>query len=86
MGVTYAFQFTLYPGHTIRPGFTWHDPNGGPAFVECREFKESTRGNWLKVSAFTTVRNPSNNEMDYYITITNEGPQVAVFQLMIGTF
>jgi hypothetical protein len=77
-------QFTINSGDTLS---CWLAFNGdpGPVFVECREFTESTRGNNLMVTQYGCVRN-TDNTMTYLWDITNNGPQVAVFEFLYGTF
>lgn len=77
-------SITLYPGNTYRWGYTWHDDHG-VSYAQPREFTGSTKGNRLKVSYYGTIRN-SDGTMTYFVDIYNEGPQVATFELMGGTF
>jgi hypothetical protein len=77
-----AFHFTLSPGQTFEPGYTWNDDHGSQ-MAEPREFTGSTRNNELTASNQSVLR-LSNNNLDYFVTISNRGGNVATFELMGG--
>lgn len=77
-----TFHFTLSPGQTFEPGYTWNDDHG-PQMALPREFTGSTRNNLLTASNQSVFRDSSNN-LSYFVTITNRGGNVATFELMGG--
>jgi hypothetical protein len=83
MGTWSTFHYTLKSGESGNYWWSWNDPNGGPSFGEPREFTGSTRNNLLVVTAYATLRGNDNN-MNYYIWITNKGPSTASFEIMGG--
>jgi hypothetical protein len=77
-----TFHFTLSPGQTFEPGYTWNDDHG-PQMALPREFTGSTLNNLLTAENESVIRN-SNNSLSYFVTITNRGSNVATFELMGG--
>ena len=77
-----TFHFTLSPGASMEPGYTWFDDHG-PQLALPREFTGSTRNNRLTAGNQSVSRDSSNN-LSYFVTVTNRGGNVATFELMGG--
>jgi hypothetical protein len=77
-----TFHFTLSPGHSMEPGYSWGDDHG-PQMALPREFTGSTRNNLLTASSQSVFRD-SSNHLTYFVNVTNRGGNVATFELMGG--
>lgn len=77
-----TFHFTLSPGQSFEPGYTWNDDHGAQV-AQPKEFTGSTRDNLLTADNQSVVRD-SNNNLSYFVKITNRGGNVATFELMGG--
>jgi hypothetical protein len=60
-----TFHFTLSPGHSMEPGYSWGDDHG-PQMALPREFTGSTRNNLLTASSQSLFRD-SSNHLTYFV-------------------
>ena len=77
-----AFHITLNPTASVEWWYGWGDDHGAQ-YAQPREFTGSARQNKLRVNYDGLFRNPDNS-IWYFVNVTNEGPNMATFELVGG--
>ena len=77
-----TFHISLTPGATIEWWYGWGDDHGAQ-IAQPREFTGSTRNNKLKINYDGLFRD-TNNAIWYFVSVTNNGPNTATFELVGG--
>jgi len=75
-------RLVLNPGWTTDWWYSWGDDRGAQ-FAQLREFRESTRLNRLTVTYYSLKRE-DNNAISYFVGARNDGPNVAICELVGG--
>ena len=77
-----AFHITLNPAQFTELWYGWGDDHGAQ-YAQPREFAGSARQNHLRVNYDGLIRNPDNS-IWYFVGVTNDGPNMATFELVGG--